>query len=164
MNDVHTEGSAAILVEIEGRKLAIGTTDGTGFRSPEEVWVGMDIDSCLASFDYEKWSKDNFWIGDPIPSMVERIKTIEALGIKVKLFTARVGGWYTGDGDEREHAKKQFIAINWWCEKHFDRRFEITAVKDYNCLFVYDDASEQVKPNTGVTIRELITKLTGMEV
>ena len=49
-------------------------------------WIGVDLDGTLAK--YGIWDGS---IGEPIPLMVERVKIWIALGVEVKIFTARVG-------------------------------------------------------------------------
>ena len=50
-------------------------------------WIGVDLDGTLAKYD-RRVSIET--IGDPIPSMVRRIKSWIDRGVPVKIFTARV--------------------------------------------------------------------------
>ena len=49
-------------------------------------WIGIDLDGTLAHYD--GWKGANV-IGDPIPEVLARAKTVQAAGRKIKIFTAR---------------------------------------------------------------------------
>lgn len=104
-------------------------------------WVGVDLDGTLAF--YEGW-KGPAHVGAPIPAMVERVQRWLADGqYDVKIFTARVS---TRD---REEAAAVVAAIQLWCEEHIGARLEVTCVKDYAMVELWDDRAVQVVPNTG---------------
>ena len=50
-------------------------------------WIGVDLDGTLAKYD--GWHGIEH-IGMPIRPMMERVRTWLAMGIQVKIFTARV--------------------------------------------------------------------------
>lgn len=101
-------------------------------------WFGFDLDGTLA-YDRGVYNR----IGDPVPSMVERLRKHLELGDEVRIFTARVA-----HDDEEENAYHRRM-INEWCWFHFGRLFPITAVKDMQCIAFYDDRAIQITTNTG---------------
>ncbi len=108
-------------------------------------WIGVDLDGTLAY--YEGW-KSELEIGSPIEPMVERVKRWLARGHRVKIFTARV--W--NGGDMPRDIAPIVAAIQDWTEQHIGQRLEVTCVKDYEMLELWDDRAVQVEPNTGQLI------------
>lgn len=98
------------------------------------AWIGVDLDGTLAH--YGNWKGKEF-IGEPIPAMVERVKRWLASGKEVKIFTARA----------QEPGAIPYI--NEWQEKHLGVVLEVTNVKDYGCIEIWDDRAIQVIVNTG---------------
>jgi len=83
--------------------------------------------------------------------MVNRVKAWLAEGITVKIFTARVSGigaldLYSGQPLTEEHV---LAPIRAWCKLHIGRELEITNVKDYAMIELWDDRAVQMIPNTG---------------
>lgn len=113
----------------------------------DEQWVGFDLDGTLAI--YEGW-KGELNIGEPIELMVERVKSFIDSGIRVKIFTARVGP----RGKADEDVDKIRSVIQDWTEKHIGIRLEVTNEKDYAMIGLYDDRCFQVISNTGIIIGE----------
>jgi hypothetical protein len=112
-----------------------------------EPWIGADLDRTLAV--YNKFVNPTH-IGEPIPEMVEKVKEVLAEGkYKVKIFTARVS--------DLEQAKEAIPAIQEWCLKQV---LEITCMKDFGCVEIWDDRVKQVIPNTGVFVEDLIDIVT----
>lgn len=103
-------------------------------------WIGVDLDGTLAR--YTEFVSPYF-IGEPIPLMVERVKKWLSEGRTVKIFTARVA--------EEDVVKRAGIkaAINSWCVLHIGRVLEVTCKKDYKMIELWDDSAVQVIPNTG---------------
>ncbi len=103
-------------------------------------WIGVDLDGTLAYYD--GWAGiDN--IGAPIPLMQQRVMDWHKNGHEIKIFTARVSG------SESEDAR---AAIKDWLSVHGFPSFEITNVKDFGMIELYDDRAVQVKPNTGILV------------
>lgn len=103
-------------------------------------WIGVDLDGTLAGYD---GLVSEHHIGPPVPLMVEKVKQALALGIKVKIFTARV---YGRDG----HALAQIVGIILrWCEEHLGQKLDITCTKDFHMIELWDDRCVAVEPNTG---------------
>lgn len=102
-------------------------------------WIGVDLDGTLAHYD--GWKGPDH-IGDPIPAMLERVKGWLAKGIEVRIFTARAC------------VAEQVAPIYQWLEKHGLGRLEITNVKDFSMVELWDDRCVQVVPNTGQPVGE----------
>lgn len=114
-------------------------------------WIGVDLDGTLA--EYHGW-KGADHIGEPVPAMVERVRAWLAEGRVVKIFTARVG-WGAGyspvsnASDDQAFIDNQRQLIEAWCVEHIGQKLEVTAVKDWAMVEMWDDRCVQVVPNTG---------------
>lgn len=108
-------------------------------------WIAVDLDGTLAH--YTEWPVDGS-IGAPIPRMIERVKAWLAEGRDVRIFTARIAP--PNDGE-------QLLKIEAWCEEHLGLKLPVTCQKDYGMIELWDDRCEQVIPNTGQTVSELLT-------
>lgn len=97
-------------------------------------WIGVDLDGTLAVYERSP-SPGN--IGTPVPMMMERVRLMLANGERVKIFTARAND------------PGQLPKIRAWLEENGLPPLEITSVKDYNMLRLYDDRCIQVETNTG---------------
>lgn len=120
-----------------------------GFRG----WIGVDLDGTLA--EYHGWN--NGEIGAPIAPMVARVKRWLAAGRDVRIFTARVGlcGNYSEASkrvDNQAFADEQRVKITEWCVKHLGWALPVTAVKDFECIEIWDDRAVQLIPNTGIPV------------
>lgn len=111
-------------------------------------WIGVDLDATLAYYD--GW-KGVDHIGDPIPSMLARVKAWIAEGQAVKILTARVYCGESGEpaGDRYRDAQLARRAIEKWSLKHVGVILPITCCKDFAMITLWDDRCVQVKPNTG---------------
>lgn len=105
-------------------------------------WVGVDLDATLA--EYHGWQGPGH-IGEPIPAMVERVKRWLADGREVRIFTARASA------SDRDLAPV-IEAIEQWCETHIGQKLEVTCVKDFGMVELWDDRAVQVIPNMGVPV------------
>jgi hypothetical protein len=103
-------------------------------------WIGVDLDGTLAYYD--RWRGEDH-IGKPVALMVRRVKEMLAKGYEVKIFTARVAP------TEGRDIKVMVALIQDWCEKHIGQRLEVTCVKDYGMIQLFDDRAVQVIANTG---------------
>ena len=112
-------------------------------------WIGVDLDAMLAY--YETWGIGE--IGDPVPLMAARVHRWLAEGREVRIFTARVAATEQTNNipipDVQTFIEKQRTLIQDWTEKHFGRRLQVTATKDYGMVELWDDRAVQVIPNTG---------------
>ena len=102
-------------------------------------WIGVDLDGTLAHYD--KW-RGHQHIGPVIEPMKQRILAWLDKGIAVKIFTARVSG-------DPEEAQEVRVAVAKWLVSNGLPMCEITCVKDYAMLELWDDRAVQVKMNTG---------------
>ena len=109
------------------------TANGENRKIPR-AWTGVDLDGTLAYHDrssaYDK-------IGEAIPVMLNLVKKMINNGIRVKIFTARATD------------PEQLSIIRKWLKANGLPELEITNVKDYNMLRLYDDRCIQVEHNTG---------------
>lgn len=102
-------------------------------------WIGVDLDGTLAH--YSGW-KGIEHVGDPVPAMINRVRAWLASGTTVKIFTARVSVL----GRERDEVVGHIHA---WCERHGLPALDVTCVKDFGMVELWDDRAVQVIPNTG---------------
>lgn len=102
-------------------------------------WIGVDLDGTLAH--YYGW-KGIDHIGEPVPAMLERVKRWLAEGKTVKIFTARV----CRTGQERADA---IWTIENWCRRHLGKALEVTNVKDFGMIELWDDRVTRIEINTG---------------
>jgi hypothetical protein len=104
-------------------------------------WIGVDLDGTLAHYDgWKGWHDAR--IGAPIKPMVERVISWLREGKTVKIFTARIS-------DGKEETIKN---IENWCVEHIGFKLEVTNVKDFMMVELWDDRAVQVVPNTGLDI------------
>lgn len=108
----------------------------------EKGWFGVDLDGTLVHYDHGDW-KGPLHLGLPVPAMLERVKLWLTQGERVKIFTARVSD---PDPEKNEAIRK---AVQDWCEVHGLPRLEVTNVKDFAMLELWDDRAVQVEANTG---------------
>lgn len=97
-------------------------------------WIGVDLDGTLA--EYHGWRGAGH-IGDPIPAMMARVRKWIAAGVTVKIFTARAT------------LPEQIPPVQAWLEQHGLPPLEVTNVKDFGMVELWDDRCIQVRPNTG---------------
>ena len=97
-------------------------------------WLGVDLDGTLA--EYHGWHGAND-IGKPIPAMMERVRRWLQEGVTVKIFTARAT------------LPDQIPPVRAWLKRHGLPALEVTNVKDFGMVELWDDQCVQVRPNTG---------------
>jgi len=119
-------------------------------------WIGVDLDGTLAKqgvgpvWHGDKKEHRNFMgIGPIVEPMKERVEEWLAKGIEVRILTARVAGVRHGILPEDN---KEFIKD--WLEFQGLPRLQVTSVKDFFMLELYDDRAVQVEFNTGRIIGE----------
>lgn len=100
----------------------------------EQGWIGVDLDGTLA---YHDANSPMIRIGEPVPLMIERVKAMIEQGCRVKIFTARA------------QDSEQILLIRKWLNENDLPALEITNIKDYNMLKLFDDRAVQVERNTG---------------
>lgn len=106
-----------------------------------DAWIGVDLDGTLANYD--GW-KGPLHIGAPVVLMVETVRGMLRDGYLVKVFTARVA---VDDPQLRSEIEQ---AIQDWCEQHLGVRLEVTNIKDFAMVELWDDRAVRVLPNTGL--------------
>ena len=105
-------------------------------------WIGVDLDGTTALYD--GW-KGHAHIGEPIMPMISRIRRLLAEGKQVKLFTARAG-LPPGELEEFLDEWATFSAT------HIGQVLEVTNVKDFRMISLYDDRAITVEFNTGIPV------------
>ena len=111
-------------------------------------WIGVDLDRTLAYFDYNRWKIDKHYIGEPIREILERTKMVIKQGKRVKIFTARAS-----NGEDTEY-------IRTWLKKNgLPGDLEITNIKDFDMIELWDDIVKQVIPNSGIFIEDIVNGL-----
>jgi hypothetical protein len=102
-------------------------------------WIGVDLDGTLAHYD--GW-KGIDHVGEPIAPMMKRVRRWLSAGTTVKIFTARASC--------AEPERSQVIAaIHAWLRSHNLPDLEVTCVKDFGMVELWDDRAVQVVPNKG---------------
>jgi hypothetical protein len=115
-------------------------------------WIGVDLDGTLA--EYSGW-KGVEHIGDPIAEMADRVRQWISKGQDVRIFTARVDGGSAALNAGNQHGElfkevaKIRSIVQDWTERHFGVRLEVTNVKDYAMIELWDDRAVCVERNTG---------------
>lgn len=108
-------------------------------RDAHSPWIGVDLDGTLAAdTGRQLWdSEGRPRIGAPVPEMVARVKAWLAKGFTVKIFTARASSGV------------QVAAIRQWLARRGLPDLEVTNVKDFNMVMLWDDRCVQVERNSG---------------
>ncbi len=109
-------------------------------------WIGVDLDGTLAH--YEGWNDGK--IGEPIPAMMERVKKWVQREVEVRIFTARASD---------PTLVKQVEA--WLCDQGLPA-LQVTNVKDFEMIELWDDRAIQVIPNTGIALRDVSIAINDM--
>ena len=117
-------------------------------------WIGFDLDGTLARYES---GQDLNTIGEPIDSMVQRLRAHLDDGYDVRIVTARVAACGdindAGIADDVAFAKDQRQRISAWLIKHVGRDLPVTASKDFGMVLLYDDRAIEVVTNTGELYR-----------
>lgn len=103
-------------------------------------WIGVDLDGTLARLSPGSSPME---IGDPVPPMMERVQRWIAEGRTVKIFTARAA------------VPELVPPIRTWLAHHGLPDLEITNVKDFGMIQLWDDRCVQVITNTGHPAAEM---------
>lgn len=103
----------------------------------DEGWIGVDLDGTLAK--YTKYSDE---VGEPIESMVRRVKRWVSSGKEVRIVTARV--------EPRSIQYEQAVKVHDWVKEHIGTGLEVTDRKDHEMSELYDDRAVTVVQNQGI--------------
>ena len=98
-------------------------------------WIGVDLDGTLAHYD--GWKGPDH-IGDPVPAMLTRVRGWISGGREVRIFTARAS------------VPEQIPPIQEWLNKWGLGGLQITNVKDFGMVELWDDRCVRVVPNSGM--------------
>lgn len=135
-------------------------TKDTPHTHSKQYWIGVDLDGTLAYTIPNR--TDPYHIGEPIPSMVNRVKDWIAKGYTVKLLTARMN-LHSSTGYTRDLEKMREI-LEQWCQQHIGTVIECVNSKDGWMEVLWDDRAVSVAPNTGEsTIVELKREISKLE-
>lgn len=108
---------------------------GNGEKEGENRgWIGIDLDGTLAQADA---LSDASKIGAPVPRMVELARKLTREGYRIKIFTARA------------YDARQVAMVREWLRENGLPEFEVTNIKDFQMIRLYDDRAVQVIANTG---------------
>jgi len=97
-------------------------------------WVGFDFDGTISGTDNAGHFEPPYPLGEPIPEMIETVKSLLAAGIKVKIFTARAC------------EPESIPIVQDWTERHGLGRLEVTHQKDYDLIRFFDDRAIPTDP------------------
>lgn len=97
----------------------------------KDKWIGVDLDGTLAHSDGGKE------IGQPIDTMLARVKRTLRDGTNVRIMTARAG---TTGGR---------LKVKQWLKLHGLGDLEVTNEKDFDMLELWDDRARRVIRNKG---------------
>lgn len=100
-------------------------------------WIGFDLDGTLAVYD--GWRGPDH-IGKPIEPMMVMLRKYLAEGYICKIFTARAT------------VPEQVPPIKAWLKEHSLPDLEVTNVKDFKMVLLFDDRCRQVITNTGEVV------------
>lgn len=100
----------------------------------EEGWIGVDLDGTLAH-DTGYHGEDQ--IGPPIPEMLERVKNWINQGQRVKIFSARAS------------VPQHIPYIKAWLQTNGLPDLEVTNMKDFAMIEIWDDRAVEIITNTG---------------
>src|SRR5260221_396669 len=104
-------------------------------------WIGIDLDGTL-SYALDAPHEVLAPIKPPIPAMLARVQALLAEGRDVRIFTARVaacGETSIVACDDQAIADHQRQMIEAWCLEHLGQRLKVTATKDWQMDYFYDD-------------------------
>jgi len=101
-------------------------------------WIGIDLDGTLARSDTILNLSS---IGNPIPKMLNHLNQLIQDGNRIKIFTARASD------------PEQILLVKKWLKENGLPELEITNIKDYGMILLYDDRAIQVITNTGEAVK-----------
>jgi len=119
-----------------------------------EGWIGVDLDGTIAKYD--TW-QGNEHVGEPIKPMIYRVKRWLVAGQHVKIFTARCHGIGQLDIETGKPLTEEQVKgpIRKWLLEHLGEELEITNVKDFQMIELWDDRAVSVSPNNGNAFKAL---------
>ena len=115
-------------------------------------WIAVDLDGTLSEHYWPaKGDYDHTRIGDPIPAMLDRVRSWAHRGEDVRIFTARVSPTIPvcSCHERYGHWIEAAEIIAQWTLEHIGVALQSTATKDYQMKVLWDDRCVQVIMNTG---------------
>lgn len=116
-------------------------------QSEEEIVAGdvvaFDLDGTLAFYNGYKGPEH---IGDPIPKAIALAKEYLEKGVRVVIFTARVGS----ENQAANDVSRSYVEE--WTVQHVGQKLEVTAQKSPMFKLIYDDRARQVVENLGLVV------------
>ena len=106
--------------------------------------IAVDFDGTLAYWD-GVWKGDPTLFGDPILTMVDRVRQWLKEGHEIWIFTARLDSDRVGP----EVLEEVQAAIWRWTLEHIGTGLKSTAMKKVEFCEIYDDRAFRVESNTG---------------
>jgi len=103
-------------------------------------WVGVDLDGTLSRTDNPGHFLPPYPLGEPIPEMLDLVRSLLAAGVSVKIFSARAC------------EPDRIPGIQSWAEQHGLGRLEVTNRKDFDLIRFYDDRAIQIVENLGKSV------------
>jgi len=100
-------------------------------------WIGVDLDGTLS----KSVRSLNDGIGDPVPSMLSRVKKWLKDGREVRIVTARAS------------TPRQVTHIRAWLKRHGLEDCDITDRKDADMAELWDDRAIRVERDSGTICR-----------
>lgn len=100
----------------------------------EGGWIGVDLDGTLATYD--GWYGPAH-IGEPVGPMLDRVRAWINEGIEVRVFTARAS------------VPEYVPFVVSWIEKQGLPPLEVTNIKDFAMICLWDDRCVEVVTNEG---------------
>lgn len=124
---------------------SICTSNHNHHHDMNSRWIGVDFDGTI-SRDRD-FRSSPYELGEPIPSMINRIKGWIAEGYTVKLLTARMNP-VSHTGITRDIVKMEAL-LKQWCLKHIGTELECVMAKDGLMEVLWDDRAIQVVRDIG---------------
>jgi hypothetical protein len=111
----------------------------------KDYWIGVDFDGTLAYTVPNR--TDPYQLGEPIPTMIDRVRDWLAKGYTVKLLTARMN-YMSSTGYARDIPKMRAL-LEQWCQIHIGTVIECVNHKDGWMEVLWDDRAVSVDKDTG---------------
>lgn len=107
-------------------------------------YIAVDLDGTLAHYDsWIHWSH----IGEPVPAMLQRVRTWIQQGKEVRIMTARVSPQALAMSNVSLAEVEAVIKA--WCLKYLGFELAVTCQKDMAMISLWDDRAITVEMNTG---------------
>lgn len=129
-------GFLCAAIEIYLRRVRAKYSKPHNYVIGEKGTIAVDFDGTLCTYVLSPKLSPEIH-GEPVPSMVERVKLWLNQGRDVVIFTARAT------------TQEAIPPVEDWCEKHLGRKLKVTNIKTLDIVEIWDDRAISVKVNTG---------------